>query len=57
VYEADRSGVIASLTLFDPAQAKAAGAGKSGRFGFGLRAVADGAGALHSTGSWAVTAP
>jgi hypothetical protein len=57
VYEAARSGLASSVTVFDPAQGRDAGAGKAGRFGFGLRVVADAAGALRSTGSWAVTAP
>ena len=45
------------MTIFDPALGRDAGAGKAGRFGFGIRFVADAAGALRSTGSWAVTAP
>src|SRR5262249_42229928 len=56
-YEAEPSGLIKSRAIFDPAQGDAAGAGQSGRFGFGVRIVADGAGPLGSQGSWAVTAP
>ena len=57
VYEATRGGLAGSVTVFDPAQGRDAGAGKAGRFGFGLRFVADAAGPLRSSGSWAVTAP
>jgi hypothetical protein len=57
IYEADRAGLITSITPFDPGQAKASGAGQASRFGFGLRVVADGAGSQRSSGTWAVTAP
>jgi hypothetical protein len=57
IYEADRGGLVASVTPFDPSQAKAPGAGKASRFGFGLRVVSDGAGGLRSSGTWAVRAP
>lgn len=50
-------GLVTSVSPFDPGQAKAGGAGKANRFGFGLRVVADGAGALRTSGTWAVTAP
>ena len=57
VYEAARTGIASSVTIFDPTLPRDAGAGKAGRFGFGLRVVADAAGPLRSTGGWAVTAP
>lgn len=42
--------------IFDPGQGDAAGAGQSGRLGFGIRLVADGAGAIGSQGGGPFTA-
>jgi hypothetical protein len=53
VYEAQRSPAVAALTVFDPADPQRASAS---RVGFGLRAAPNGtAGALRSSGTWAVT--
>ena len=57
VYEAERTGVALGAEVFDPSRTRAEGAGKAGRFGFGLRLTADAAGVLRSSGSWAATAP
>ena len=57
IYEADRGGLVRSITPFDPSRAKAAGSNRTGGFGFGLRVVADGPGHLRTSGTWAVTAP
>ena len=54
VYEAARDGLIKAVTIFDPA---GTAQDATSRFGFGVRAVADAAQPLRSTGTWAVTAP
>ena len=51
IYEAQRSAAVASLATFD----SAGGTNTASKYGFFLRATANGAGAVKSIGSWAVT--
>lgn len=56
LYEAEASGLVRPRVIFNPAAGDAGGADASGRFGFGVRVVSDGAGPVGTQGTWAVTA-